>query len=150
MARPSTDPFDLDLTTTARRIGRAMLLRCPNCGGKPLFRRWVIMRRSCPDCHLLLDRGEQDYFLGGYVINFVTAELLVVLGGLAAIVLTWPDVPWDGVLWGLLLLMVPLPLLFFPFSRTLWLALDLSFRPVTLSDLEGHGENVQIEEREGS
>lgn len=100
------------------------------------------MRATCPRCHLKLDRGEPDYFIGGYVVNFVVAELLIVLGALAAILATWPDVPWTAIQWGLLALMVPAPILFYPFAKTLWLAVDLMFRPVTLADLEGHGENV--------
>jgi len=99
------------------------------------------MRKACPGCHLILDRGEPDYFLGGYLLNFVAAELLIVAGGLAVIVMTWPDVPWNALTWGLVLLMIPVPVLFYPFAKTLWLAIDLIFRPVTLRDLEGHGEN---------
>lgn len=100
------------------------------------------MRRTCPRCHLVLDRNEPDYFLGGYVVNFVTAELLIVAGGVAAIFLTWPEVPWDGIKWGLILLMIPAPVAFYPFAKTLWLGLDLIFRPPTLKDLEAHGENA--------
>jgi len=125
-----------------RKLLRACLLRCPNCGRGGLFRRWVFMRKACPGCHLILDRGEPDYFLGGYLLNFVAAELLIVAGGLGVIVATWPDVPWSALTWGLVLLMIPVPVLFYPFAKTLWLAIDLIFRPVTLRDLEGHGENV--------
>lgn len=100
------------------------------------------MRKTCPGCRLILDRGENDYFLGGYTVNFVVAELLIVLGGAAGIVLTWPQVPWTLITWGLILLMVVAPIFFFPFSRTLWLAIDLILRPLTLGDLAGHGENT--------
>lgn len=99
------------------------------------------MREICPVCQLILDRGEHDYFLGGYTVNFLVAELLIVLGGAVSIVLTWPEVPWTLITWSLVLLMVVAPVVFYPFSKTLWLALDLIFRPLTLRDLEGHGEN---------
>ncbi len=138
----SEDPQQLDPGRAVTHLVRALRLRCPNCGGGPIFSRWVVMRRTCPGCGLILDRGERDYFIGGYVVNFVGAELLIVAGGFAGILLTWPDVPWNAIKWALLLLMVPLPILTFPWSRTLWLAVDLQFRPLTLSDLEGHGENV--------
>jgi len=100
------------------------------------------MAPICPSCHLKLDRGEPDYFIGGLLINFVVAELLICAGALAGILLTWPDVPWGWIQVYLLLLMVPLPVIFYPWAKTLWLAVDLIFRPVTLADLEGHGENV--------
>ena len=99
------------------------------------------MRLICPGCQLILDRGEEDYFLGGYTVNFVVAELLIVLGGALSIVLTWPDVPWSLITWALIVLMVLAPVIFYPFAKTLWLAIDLIFRPVTPGDLAGHWEN---------
>ena len=98
------------------------------------------MRKSCPRCQLILDRGEDDYFLGGYTINFVTAELLAVFGGGVGILLTWPDVPWNWITWILILLMILFPILFYPISKTLWLAVDLIIRPLTPGDLVGHGK----------
>jgi hypothetical protein len=38
--------------------------------------------------------------------------------------------------------MVLSPILFYPFAKCIWLAMDLVFRPLTLQDLEGHGENA--------
>jgi hypothetical protein len=40
---------------------RAERLRCPNCGGGPLFRSWFRMRPYCPACGLPLERGDQGY-----------------------------------------------------------------------------------------
>jgi hypothetical protein len=100
------------------------------------------MRDSCPRCHLKLDRGEHDYFLGSFTVNFVTAELIICALAFTAIVATWPDVPWDGIKWGLILTMIPTPVLTLPFARTVWLGIDLTFRPLTLADLDGHGENL--------
>ena len=105
------------------------------------------MEGVCPRCHLKLDRGEADYFLGAYTINFVAAEILIVVGAGLGIWWMWPDVAWDGILWGLILLMIPVPILFYPFAKTLWLAIDLTFRPLTLADLEGHGENQPAVDR---
>lgn len=140
--RPASgDPIQLDPARAGVMLIRALRLRCPNCGGRPLFRRWVVMEDTCPDCHLVLDRGESDYFIGSYTVNFVAAELFVVFAALVAILLTWPDVPWKSIEYGLYLLVVPFPVLTYPFSKTLWLAIDLWFRPLKLSDIEGHGEN---------
>lgn len=135
------DPQQLGMRRALRHVFRALRLRCPNCGGGPLFTRWVRMERACPRCHLVLDRGEPDYFIGGYIVNFVTAEFAIVLGALVAVLAYWPDVPWNAIKWTLLVLMVPLPVLTYPFAKTLWLAIDLVFRPLTWADLAGHGEN---------
>jgi hypothetical protein len=108
------------------------------------------MTATCPRCHLLLDRGESDYFLGGYTVNFVASELVAVVGAGAGVVLTWPDVPWRLLTWILVLLMILAPVMFYPFAKTLWLALDLAFRPLTLGVLAGHGENLQPDEERTS
>lgn len=140
-------PAELRPSRLIRHVGRALLRRCPNCGGRRLFRRWLLMRDTCPRCHLKLDRGEADYFIGAYTINLVTAELLICAGALAGILATWPEVPWKALQWGLMAAMVPAPILFHPFARVLWLAIDLTFRPVTVNDLAGHGENLPEEGR---
>ena len=97
------------------------------------------MAPVCVACGLKLDRGENDYFIGALLVNFVTAELSIVLGGFVVVLLTWPDVPWVGLKWGLMALMIPMPIIFYPFAKTLWLAIDLTFRPVTPEDLNGPG-----------
>jgi uncharacterized protein (DUF983 family) len=139
---PSPVPRELQLGRASRFVGRALRRRCPNCGGGSLFRSWLQLKEVCPDCDLRTDRWEPDYFLGSFVINFVVAELLICAGALLGILLTWPDVPWVALKWGLILFMIPTPALFYPYAKTLWLAIDLTFRPLTLADLEGHGENL--------
>jgi len=136
------DPVELDPRRASRLLLRGFRRRCPNCGSGSLFRRWIVMEPICPGCHLRLDRGEADYFIGGFLINFVVAELVICAGALAGIVLSWPDVPWGWIQIYLLLFMIPTPIVFYPWAKTLWLAVDLIFRPLTLADLDGHGENL--------
>jgi hypothetical protein len=99
------------------------------------------MKQACPGCALLLDRGERDYFIGAYTLNFIAAEITIVLVAGAVLLATWPAVPWRAVQWGLVALMILFPAFTYPFSKTVWLALDLSFRPLTRGDFAGHGEN---------
>jgi uncharacterized protein (DUF983 family) len=141
----ASDPHRFDFARASKHLWRALRLRCPNCGSRGLFQRWVVMRGSCPRCHLILDRGENDYFLGGYVVNFVTAEFIIAGGALGAVLYTWPDVPWNLIKWGLILLMIPAPIFTYPFAKLVWLAIDLTLRPATWADLEGHGEGVTAE-----
>ena len=139
---PIPEPVQLNPTRAATLLWRAIRLRCPNCAAAGLFSRWVKIGNRCPNCHLRLDRGETDYFLGGYTINFIASELLIVIGAALGIVFTWPDVPWRLITWSLVVLVILAPIVFYPFAKTLWLAVDLVFRPLTLRDLEGHGENL--------
>lgn len=116
-------------------LWRGIRLRCPRCGGGGVMRGWFSMQRRCPHCQLVLDRGESsDYWLGAYTINFVVAEFVAVLLIVALILFTLPDVPWTVVQWAAIAAAVATPILFFPFSRTLWLALDLWARPSERGD----------------
>jgi hypothetical protein len=76
-----------------------------------------------------MQRGESaDFWLGAYVFNLAAGELLAIGIPVLWVVLTWPSPPWTAIQITAAVLAVGLPLLFFPFSRTLWLAWDLSFR----------------------
>jgi len=120
---------------TLTLFGRALRLRCPHCGGGRLFVSWWRMTPACPSCGLRTERGEQGYIVGAYMFNIVAAELLWAVVFLATLARTWPDPPWDLLLWGGGALMLILPFLLYPFSKTLFLAFDLLFRP--MADTEG-------------
>lgn len=70
-------------------------------------------------------------------MNLVAAELLGIGGIVVWIIATWPDVPWTAVQYGGPLIMIALPVLFYPFSRALWLTWDLCFRPASPGDRKG-------------
>ena len=53
---------------------------------------------------------------------------------LLALLATWPDPPWTPILFGGGALMVLMPIAFYPLSKTLWLAVDLVFRPAQPDD----------------
>ena len=121
-------------------IGRALLLRCPRCGGRGLRRSWFKFAHACPTCGLALERGEsEDYWLGAYMFNLVAAELVSVGIAVLVIVSVWPAVPWNLV-WALaVVLAIAMPVIFFPFARDLWLAFDLMFRPTDPDRVRHHG-----------
>jgi uncharacterized protein (DUF983 family) len=117
-------------------MGRALTLRCPSCGGRGLFASWLRMKERCPRCGLALERGEgHDYWLGAMMFNLVVAELLFAALMLVVIVASWPRVPWDFLQYGGVALMVLFPFALFPFSKTIWLAFDVAFRPVEREEL---------------
>ncbi len=117
----------------ATKVGRALLLRCPRCGSPGIARTWFSLHDRCPSCGLAFARGEQsDYWLGAYAINLVVAEGLAAVIALIVLRATWPEYMAAQVTG--MVLAVALPILFFPFSRALWLAWDLSFRPREAGD----------------
>lgn len=122
------------LPTDAERIGRALTLRCPECGGRGLFKSWLLLQSRCQQCQLKLDRGRPDHFVGAYLVNLIIAELLfaAILG--VWLVAVWPDVPWDEIQTVAVLAMIASPLVTYPFTRTVWLAADLIFDPAKPAD----------------
>jgi uncharacterized protein (DUF983 family) len=117
-----------------KEIGRALRLRCPFCGQKKMFYMWVKSFERCANCGFRFDRGEPDYYIGAYTINLIVAELIVVAAMLIVMLVTWPDVPWKAMPWGLAVLAIAGPLFTYPFSKSLWLAIDLRFRPAEPKD----------------
>ena len=120
-------------STTAQRFGRGFLLRCPRCGSRGILKTWFRMKDRCPSCNLSLNRGEHpDFWLGAYAINLVVAEGFAALVGVIILWLTWPHYMAAQVT--AMILAVAMPIIFYPFSRALWLAWDLTFRPVEEGD----------------
>jgi uncharacterized protein (DUF983 family) len=116
-------------------FGRALRLRCPNCGRSRLFTSWFRMRQRCPVCGLKTERGDEGYQVGSYMFNIIAAELLFAALFIGAILLTWPSPPWTLLEYGGIALMILAPFVFFPFSKTLFLAFDLIFRPAAHDEL---------------
>ena len=129
------------MSTSRQRPGlflilrRAFRRRCPNCGAGGIFSSWFRMVPRCPQCGLLLERGEQGYLVGSYMFNIAAAELVFLLVFLGILAATWPDPPWTLLTWVAGALVVILPLLFYPFSKTLFLGFDLIFNPVRPEEL---------------
>jgi uncharacterized protein (DUF983 family) len=117
------------------RFARALARRCPNCGG-PVITRWIHTVPACPRCRLRLDRGEPDYFLGAIVFNMAFAEGLLALGLVVVLLGTWPNPPWNALYYGGIAGLIVAPILFYPYSKLLWLAFDLIFRPLRPEDFE--------------
>jgi hypothetical protein len=89
------------------------------------------MRAECPRCGLLLEPGEVGYQVGSYMFNIIASELIFAAVFLGVLALTWPTPPWNLLQVGGVILAGVAPFVFFPFSKTLFLAFDLLFRPAT-------------------
>lgn len=113
----------------SRLLTRALTLHCPNCGSGGIFRSWFHLREHCPRCRLQLERGEPGYLVGSYMFNLIAAELVFAAIFLGVLIVMWPDPPWTLLQYGGAAFMVLAPIIFYPFSRTVFLAFDLVFRP---------------------
>ena len=120
-----------ELATLFLRAGR---LRCPWCGGGPVLANWFHLRARCGTCGLALERGEPGYFVGALAFHLISLELTFALGFVFVAWRTWPDPPWDLLLWGSVATLVVGALVGYPFAKLTWLAFDLAFRPPTAED----------------
>ena len=69
------------------------------------------------------------------MFNIIASELIFAAVFLVVLLSTWPSPPWQLLQYGGIALMVLAPVLFYPFSKTLFLAFDLLFRPATPEEL---------------
>lgn len=115
--------------TKAEALWRGATRRCARCGEGRLFRRWVTMAERCPRCGHKYERSD-GFWLGSIMMNMAFTFfvfLVVFFGGLA---LTWGNTPWLAFLVGALLLNLLFPVFFHPFSRTLWVGMEMAARPL--------------------
>ena len=114
--------------TRIQTVSRGLANRCPNCGGRTLFREGTMfdLNKECPQCGLKIERDE-GFFLGSLSLNygvtligFMTPVMLLayfdVIGTTTAIILA-------GV--GAILF----PALFYRSSRSWWLMCYYFFLP---------------------
>ena len=95
--------------TAARMVGRALILRCPNCGGGPVLKDWFHLRTHCPTCGIALERGEEsDYYIGGMLLAGRTIGQAVMGLRIIRVDRTAAVNPWRAVLrTALLMLLIP-------------------------------------------
>lgn len=116
-----------------RGLVRGLRGRCPHCGNRDVFARWGHLRSRCPDCGYVFER-EEGYWVGAMIVNLGLAQVvfMALLVGVAAA--TYPDVPWTPLLISSAALMVILPIVFYPRSKTVWVWLDLLVHPYTAEE----------------
>ena len=117
-----------------RMVGRALRRRCPRCGGKAWFTGWFKRVDRCQTCGYRYERAP------GFVLGEVTMNTIVTFGLLAVaitvgIVSTYPDVPMAPLLGVVVVIAVVVPIAFYPFSSTLWAAVDLTMHPLEPADV---------------
>lgn len=105
-------------------LARGILARCPACGSGGLFLSIFKLKSRCPRCQFDFDR-EPGWWIGAMVMNIGAAIAAFGLYLPLALIITWPDVPWTLIAVVGCLLMAILPIVFYPISKTLWLAMDI-------------------------
>lgn len=128
-------------------LWRAVRRRCPRCGGKA-FESWFRLKPHCDRCGLRFER-EDGYWVGAVIINTTVTfgSFVLIFGGL--IVSTWPDVPWSTVLSVTVIANAAIPVAFYPVSKTIWLALELSWHPLEKDEIAEAAQRASLPQFQG-
>lgn len=114
-------------------LRRGVLLRCPVCGGGGVFTRRLSMVANCPTCGFRFHRVE-GHWIGSLGLNTIVSFGALLISVVVGFAVTTPDPP-VGVLIGVsLAVALVVPVVFFPWSRTIWSAIDLLMRPLEPDD----------------
>ena len=118
-----------------RGLRRSIRFRCPHCGQGKVLRGIGSLNERCTVCGLRFERTDDNYFGGAVFFGLFCGELVVALTLLITILVTWPAVPWDGILYGVTIgSIVALPISL-PFAKVVWLNVDTLVRPVQPDEL---------------
>jgi uncharacterized protein (DUF983 family) len=104
-------------------LSRGLTKRCARCGSGHLFEHWTRIKPDCPRCGLHFER-EHGYWAGALAINIMSVFGLLLATFAIVLIATLPDV--NVVLTLAVLAPIALfgPLVWYPFSKTLWVAVD--------------------------
>lgn len=120
-------------------LWRGVTRRCARCGSGGLFRRWFTMVERCPGCSYRFER-EEGFFLGAYVINLALGLGTCIAGIVIGFALIRP-VPSAGVLATATAVAAGLvPIVAYPFTKTIWTAIDVIMRRSMGESYGGEGE----------
>jgi uncharacterized protein (DUF983 family) len=117
-----------------RRLGRALLARCPICGERAIWSdKYGQMVVRCPRCHYRFSR-EEGYWAGALIVAMAIVLLLFALIFVGGMLLFWPDVPWNALLLVSFVVIGGAPFVLYPQSKTIWVFLDQLVHPYDVAE----------------
>jgi len=131
-------PFDIGAHKVLAFV-RGCRKHCAVCNSGKLFTRWFTLAERCPRCNLRFERIE-GHWTGDLGINTIVSFGTLLIALIVGFLLSWPEAPGIALFIVAISIAGLMPLAFFPFSKTIWLALDLIFRPLEPGEVaQGYG-----------
>lgn len=129
---------------------RGCVKHCAVCGQGHLFRRWFTMVERCPRCDLRFERMEGQ-MTGNVGVNTIVSFGLLLVVLFVGTFAFWPEPPYLAMILIAVFVTAVFPILFHPFSKTIWLAIDVMMRPVEPGEVRaGYGPPTADRSRTGS
>jgi uncharacterized protein (DUF983 family) len=107
-------------------LARGLRRSCPICGYRRIFSTYFKLKESCPRCAYVFSR-EDGYWVGAIIMNTAVTEGLFLLLFIVSIIAMAPDIDWLVLLAIGVATNLIFPVIFYPFSKTIWMAFDLVF-----------------------
>jgi uncharacterized protein (DUF983 family) len=127
--------MDRPLPSTATMFRRAAMRACPHCGSsKSFIKHWLGRSPRCRTCGIQWHR-EHGFELGPIAVNVVFTFFSMSVIMIVAFVTTGPDYNVPALMALVIGAAILLPLVFYPFTYTLWLAFDLATHQPTEREL---------------
>jgi ABC-2 type transport system ATP-binding protein len=136
-------PSMVNLRRIRQLLSRALRLRCLRCGEGQLFHGLFRMHPECPMCGLKFER-EPGYFLGAIYINYAATVICMLAGFFAFDYFVQPSLTSQIITWSSF--GVVFPMLFYRYSKSLWLCLDYLFSPVEEAHVEMGKPGVNLDD----
>ncbi len=132
----------MDATSTpasawAKILRRGFWKRCGRCGSGKLFDGWFRLKDHCPRCGMRFER-EEGAFTGVYLLNFgLSLFLLWAVMMVYVAMRAMSDGPVDatGIVVAAVLVSVVVPIAFYPYAKTIWIAMHLAADPLSDEEL---------------
>jgi Protein of unknown function (DUF983) len=99
------------------------------------------MVERCPGCGLRFER-EEGYWVGAMIVNIAVTELAFLAVFTGGLLLFWPDVPWGWLTFVAVAVNAIVPIVFYPYSKTIWMGLDVLLHRMDRRDhdVTGNGD----------
>jgi uncharacterized protein (DUF983 family) len=129
--RATDTPLEMPSVSRALVVlSRIVRLSCPHCGRGHVLKLNGSVRERCNVCNLRFNRGDRHYFGGAMFFGVMIGELLFAISFMIVLVSMWPEVPWDRITWIFPLGVLASAPILIPFSKLVWLSVDVFVRPV--------------------
>lgn len=134
------------MSPNARILLRGCVKHCAVCGSGRLFRHWFTMVERCPRCDLRFERMEGQ-MTGNVGINTIVSFGLLLVVLFVGTFAFWPEPPITSMIVAAVIVTVVFPIVFHPYSKTIWLSIDVLMRPVEPGEVRpGFGPAPEVGE----
>ena len=125
-----------NLPSIGKMIRRSLLRQCPRCANRSAwFTSWFKQGDRCVGCGVKRTRDTDGHELGSMTIASVLNIVLIMAAIGVAVAITAPDVPVLTLSIVLASAALVFPVLTWPITHTLWMAIDLIVRPVGVDEV---------------